>query len=205
MLYYQTVNKETLELLKSLLLFPSTTDFYLVGGTALSLQSGHRISIDLDFFTNEEFDSQKLLEKLKENFSVTPVGISRNSLTAEIENIKVDFIRHDYPLVKPIQFIENIRMVSKEDIAAMKLNSITIRGSKKDFYDLFELLNFFSLADVFDFFSVKYDDSLKFMVLKSLLYFDDADSEPSPVLIKNNSWDDVKNKIRAEVKKYSAF
>ena len=203
MLYYQTVNNETLELLKRLLVFPAVTDFYLVGGTALSLQMGHRISVDLDFFTNEEFDSQKLLEKLKENYSVKPVGISKNSLTAEIENIKVDFIRHNYPIVKPIQFIENIRMASKEDIATMKLNSITTRGSKKDFYDLFQLLNFFSLAEMFDFFKTKYDESMKFIVLKSLLYFDDADTEPSPVLIKNNSWEEVKNKIRAEVKKYT--
>lgn len=202
MLHYETVHTQPLELLKELNSFAPLNDFYLVGGTALSLQAGHRISIDLDFFSNAGFDASLLLESLKTKFTARAFNIANNTLTAVIKEIKVDFIRHNYPLIKPVQTMEGIRLLSKEDIAAMKLNSITIRGSKKDFYDLYELLKVFTLEQMLGFFCTKYDESLQFMVLKSLVYFEDADAEPSPVLVKKTDWESVKNKIKDELRKY---
>ena len=205
MLFYQTVHQGTLELLKELMPLPAIQNYYLVGGTALSLQAGHRISIDLDLFTHIEFDANHLLESLKLNFTPHPISIGSNSLTVEINQVKVDFIRHNYPLIVPVQIIDNIRLLSMEDIAAMKLNSITTRGSKKDFYDLHELLRHFSIGQLFEFFCKKYDATLLFTVLKSLTYFDDADAEPAPVLIKKAEWDTVKQTIVSEVQKYSGI
>jgi predicted nucleotidyltransferase component of viral defense system len=93
-------------------------------------------------------------------------------------------------------------MVSKKDIAAMKLNAIAGRGSKKDFIDLFYLLNDFSMKQMLDFYHQKFFDGSEFMVLKSLTYFEEAENQPLPKMMKNNfNWESCKQKITAEVLK----
>ncbi len=111
-------------------------DFFLVGGTALSLQIGHRISIDLDFFNQSAFDENFLIAELESKYKFRLDYQSKNTLKGEIENIKVDFITHNYPLSKPLIQEEGVRMASPEDIATMKLNAIAGNGSRlKDFSD----------------------------------------------------------------------
>jgi predicted nucleotidyltransferase component of viral defense system len=96
--------------------------------------------------------------------------------------------------------IDGIRLVSKKDIAAMKLNAIAGRGSKKDFIDVYQLLKDFSLVEMLAFYSQKYPNGSEFMVLKSLLYFDDAEIEPDPIMLIPISWNQVKERIINEVK-----
>ena len=94
---------------------------------------------------------------------------------------------------------DNLTLASPKDIAAMKLSAITNRGTKKDFIDVYELLNHFSLEQMFGFYREKYTDAIPFMTLKSLTWFEDAEDDPMPFMLKKYSWDDVKEKIITEV------
>jgi len=196
MLHYECLRPPVLELLTRLFKQDFLDQFYLVGGTALSLQTGHRISEDLDFFSNEIFDPDELSTNLKITGDCKVIGKSGNTLNMIINDVKVDLIRHDYPLVRPLIEEDRIRFFSKQDIGAAKLNSIINRGVKKDFYDLFFLLKDYPLNELVRYFGVKYGNEMEFAVLKSLTYFEDAESEPDPVMLIEVSWDEVKNHIR---------
>ena len=203
MLFFSAVSSEALELLKEIQDQPFLKDFYLVGGTALALNFGHRVSVDLDFFTEKEFDTNLLVESVKENFSVKILSQAKNSLTMDVRSVKTDFIRHNYSLLNPIQEKDGIKIASVEDIAAMKFNSTMNRGSKKDFYDIVELLIHFSLEDLIAFHSKKYDFNSQLILLKSLVYFDDAELEPDPVSLRPLSWTSVKQNISDVVSKFT--
>lgn len=134
MLRKETVSEATLELLKKLMKDELLKDFFLVGGTALSLQIGHRISIDLDLFTMASFDDNQMLVDLENEYKFQLDYRSKNTLKGEIDGVKVDLITHNYPLVKPLLNVDGVRMASPDDIAAMKLNAISGNGTRlKDF------------------------------------------------------------------------
>jgi len=201
MLQTQTVVPELMELLKRIMSEKLFSDFNLVGGTSLALQIGHRNSIDIDLFGNSEINSELFIEKLSEFGDVKVAQSTKNILITKINEIKVDFVNYKYPLLSEHLFIENIRMLSTKEIAAMKLNAIAGRGSKKDFIDLYFLLNEFSLEDILSFYEKKYKDGSVFMVQKSLTYFDDADAKQQPKMFKDFNWETCKQKIIDEVLK----
>jgi hypothetical protein len=191
-----------MELLKKIMSEKLFSDFNLVGGTSLALQMGHRNSIDIDLFGKQEIDSEEFINVLN-TFGKTEVSkSSKNILITDVEGIKVDFVNYQYDLIeKPLE-INGIRLVSKKDIAAMKLNAIAGRGSKKDFIDLYFLLNEFSLKQMLDFYNKKYFDGSEFMVLKSLSYFEEANEQPLPQMMKTTfNWETCKQKIIEEVLK----
>lgn len=201
MLQSQTVESNTLELLKSLMQKEYLNSFVLVGGTALALQLGNRESIDLDLFSNTDFASNELLTSLLNDYQILVDNQLSQTLITTINYVKVDFIKFHYPFIRPFLVIENIRMASLEDIAAMKLDAITGRGSKKDFYDLFFLLQHYSIDELFSFYTEKYPHQTTFHVARSLTYFDDADIEPSPIVFdKTITWETVKQKIISVIK-----
>jgi len=201
MLHKNTVEEATLELLIELNALEELRSFVLVGGTALSLQIGHRISIDLDFFTQDAFEENKLFEILVQKYPDTiATSIAPNTLNLIIKGVKVDFIRHNYKALSGLTIINNIRLSSLQDIAAMKINAVCNRGCKKDFYDIFYLLNHFSLMEILEFFSAKYKNTDLFFAQKSLAYFLDADVEPNPNTIKSSSWDHIKKTIVEQIK-----
>ena len=196
MLQSQTVESNTLELLKSLMQKEYLNSFVLVGGTALALQLGNRESIDLDLFSNTDFASNELLTSLLNDYQIVVNNQLSQTLITTINYVKVDFIKFHYPFIRPFLVIENIRMASLEDIAAMKLDAITGRGSKKDFYDLFFLLQHYSIDELFSFYTEKYPHQTTFHVARSLTYFDDADIQPSPIVFdKTITWETVKKTI----------
>ena len=201
MLQTQTVVPELLELLKRIMEEPLFKNFNLVGGTALSLQIGHRNSIDIDLFGEQEIDQNSFIETLKNFGDVLIKTSSKNILITEINTIKVDFVNYKYKLLDKSLEIDQIRMLSDKDIAAMKLNAIAGRGSKKDFIDLFFLLKKYSLKEMISFYNQKYTDGSEFMVQKSLTYFDDADEQLSPKMFYDFNWEDCKQKIVEEVLK----
>ena len=201
MLQSQTVESNTLELLKSLMQKEYLDSFVLVGGTALALQLGNRKSIDLDLFSNTDFASNVLLTSLLKDYQIVVNNQLSQTLITTINYVKVDFIKFHYPFIRPFLVIENIRMASLEDIAAMKLDAITGRGSKKDFYDLFFLLQHYSIDELFSFYTEKYPHQTTFHVARSLTYFDDADIQPSPIVFdKTITWETVKQKIISVIK-----
>ncbi len=178
MLQYRTVNKKTLELLKKLMLIDELKKFFLVGGTALALQLGHRISVDIDLFTQNNFCTKKLFIKLNSIFEIFDLNEENNTLNFNIifpknsnNIVKIDLIKYSYPLINPVLEIEKIRLLSIEDIIPMKLSAIAGRGSKKDFYDIFCLLKFCSIDKMFFFFKKKFPNTNEFHILKSLTYF----------------------------------
>ena len=200
MLQFQTVESNTLELLRSLMQKEYLNSFVLVGGTALALQLGNRKSIDLDLFSNTDFSSNELLISLLDDYQIVVNNQLSQTLFSTINEVEVDFIKFHYPFIRPIVIIENIRMASLEDIAAMKLDAITGRGSKKDFYDLFFLLKQYSIDELFSFYTEKYPRQTTFHVARSLTYFEDAEMQPNPVVFdKTITWELVKQKIISSI------
>lgn len=201
MLQTQTASPELLELLIKLMNDEFFSNFILVGGTSLALQIGHRNSVDIDMFGNQLINQEVFADKLTKFGVVAVSQTSKNIFISSINSIKVDFVNYKYPLLKDFIEIEGIRLASKEDIAAMKLNAILGRGSRKDFVDLFFLLQEFSLQQMIDFYNKKYIDGSEFLVLKSLTYFGDADIQPQPLMFKDFNWETCKQKIIEEVLK----
>lgn len=204
MLQLKTIHPETFELLKKLSAGKELDFFALAGGTALALQMGHRISIDLDFLTDKEFDSLGLVERLSSSFEIDDISSAVNSLTLFIKigesAVKTDFIRHNYPRLRPLIIVEGLRLFSLEDIAAMKLNAVANRGAKKDFYDIHALLSRFSLPELLAFFEAKYQKHNSFTVTKSLAYFDDADLEPDPRSLVRLTWQEIKADLQQKLR-----
>jgi predicted nucleotidyltransferase component of viral defense system len=174
---------------------PSFSKFVLVGGTALALQIGHRISIDIDLFGDQELEEADILSVLSEFDTVKIIKKSKNIIICSVGGIKVDFVNYPYPFIDKVICHENIRLASTKDIAAMKLNAIAGRGSKKDFVDLYFLLKAFSMEEMIRFYMDKYQDGSEFMVRKSLTYFEDADLQIDPILFDPNEWDTMKKII----------
>ena len=203
MLHLETVAASTLELLIELQGLDSLRETRLVGGTALSLQYGHRISVDLDLFANNlEADFITIISEIKnKGYKIDIRKQSSNILISMIENIKVDIVNYPYPWIDNKICEENIVLATDKDIAAMKLSAITNRGTKKDFIDLYYLLKSYSLEQMLSFYTDKYNGDSAFMVLKSLTYFDDAEIDISPnVLDPTINWANIKNTITNEVK-----
>lgn len=178
--------------------------FNLVGGTSLALQIGHRKSIDIDLFGEQDILIDEYIDILNTIGNLKLLKTSSNILITSVNNIKVDFVNYKYPLLKNSIVKENIRMVTKEDIAAMKLNAIAGRGSKKDFIDLYFLLNYFTLTEMINFYNMKYKDGSIFMVMKSLVYFEDAEQEVTPEMLVDFDWENCKNRICEEVENYTS-
>lgn len=180
------VKPATFQLIQELQSQTELKEFYLVGGTALALQLGHRNSIDIDLFTKNDFSPEDLLKFLEKGFSVQPTFLIKNTLLSVVNNIKVDFIRHNYPLVLPAITEEEITYLSKQDIAAMKLNAISNSGKRlKDFIDVYFLLEHFSLGEMIEFYTIKYPNFNPLIPLKAINYFDDIDLEIDPPKLKN--------------------
>jgi hypothetical protein len=195
MLHYKSVSTELLELLEFVMNQREFNEFNLVGGTSLALQMGHRISIDIALFGASEINEDLFLEVLKKIGTVQIIKKSKNILICSVNGIKVDFVNYQYRLLESPLLEENIRLVKKKDIAAMKVNAVAGRGSIKDFIDIYFLLNEFSINEMIGFYLQKYPDGSEFMVRKSLTYFDDADNEEAPILFHDISWSEIKKTI----------
>jgi len=201
MLQISTVAPDTLELLKRLQSIPELANTRLVGGTALALHVGHRLSIDLDLFG--KFDHEIITETLQSEVFDDFYVLSENKNIKQylINQVKVDIVKYDrYQWLEDVIIDDQIRIAGLKDIAAMKIAAITNRGRKKDFIDIFFLLNVFSIKEIIEFYQTKYFDANIFLSITSLAYFDDAEKDDMPKMLIPTTWEDVKRKIIAEVK-----
>lgn len=206
MLQTQAVEPATLELLKSLQKKEYLSEFYLVGGTALALYYGHRYSIDIDLFSNKAFEAQKLLEQLQQDYSYQLNTTAENTLKGSITDINVYIITHRYQYLKEPNEYDAISLLSKRDIAAMKLNAIAVSGQRtKDFIDIYYLLNTYSIGEMITFYKTKYEQKDATHILKSLIYFDDVDLATWPRIISepNLKWERIKKCIQKRVLEYT--
>jgi Nucleotidyl transferase AbiEii toxin, Type IV TA system len=174
----------------------------LAGGTSLALQIGHRKSIDLDLFGTLQADETTFSEALAVFEKVTWLKKSSNINIFSINEVKVDFVNYSYPWLDEITSEDDLRLAGLKDIAAMKLAAVTGRGTKKDFIDIYFLLKQFSLKEMLQHYTKKYADGSEFLVLKSLTYFEDAEPEQEPAMLKNISWQAVKDTV---LKEHSAY
>lgn len=202
MLHFETLPAGTLGLLKDLSAHPALQQFSLVGGTALALRFGHRRSIDFDFFTPESFDVEALADTLsKELPDFETTGMNKVGFNAHIGDLKVDFVTYRYPLLAEPETQDGIRMFSLPDIVGMKLSAITNRGARKDFYDLHALIRHLGVDKLIEIYQRKYPSHDPMIVLRSMIYFDDAEDDNDPELLAGQAWGEVKETIREAVKK----
>jgi hypothetical protein len=200
MLQTRTIEPRTLGLLKRLMSMPAVEPFFLVGGTALALQMGHRVSVDLDLFTPQPFDKNDLLEALSAELDVSLESEGTSMLITYIKEVKVDFVKMGYPVIFPPLVIEGVRMLDIRDIAPMKLKAVVQRGSKKDFYDIYFLLDRLPLDEMLSLFQEKFKQQEIFHVIKSLTYFEDAEKSPDPAVFDPAvTWQRVKTAVKRAV------
>lgn len=203
MLYLQTIHPDTLELLRKLSLLPELSQMRLVGGTALALQYGHRQSIDIDFFGEMTNTPDEIINKMSEFGDCVVLNNQKSILQLVVSGVKVDVI--DYSLYKWIDspVCENgLKLASVQDIAAMKINAIEGRGSRKDFIDVYMLLKKYSLDEILGFYKQKYPNYSIFRALLSLTFFEDAERESMPIMLIDDSWGQMKKNILSVVEEY---
>ncbi len=185
---------------------PELQDFYLVGGTCLSLRYGHRKSIDLDLFSTTDFDTNSIVQVLEKNFSGFEYRNTGNTIGifGFIDDVKVDFVKYYFfkQIDKP-QIEDGIRMYGDRDIIAMKVFAILKRAQKKDFWDVAELLQHYPVKEFIHSYDEKYPNhQLLISIPQALVYFEDADESDDPMSLKGQTWPSVKKQIQQKVKAY---
>ncbi len=197
MLQLNAVPAGTMDILEFLANQPFLKDFYLVGGTSLALQIGHRLSIDLDFFSSQKKNITEIENELLflDGFKLN--AKNNYSIFGEYNGVKVDILNYPYQFISEPILHNGITLCNKEDICAMKLKTSMNRGAKKDFYDIYFLLQEYSLAHMFELFVKKYHNIEPNAIIRSLTYFEDANKHENPVLLKEKelTWDTVQETI----------
>ena len=202
MLQTKTVRPNTYALLKKLMGLEILSSFNLAGGTSLSLQIGHRTSTDLDFFGKTDINFDFVKTEIIADFDFHVQHDTKNILIGFIDGVKVDFVRYKYDLLNPPIVKDGIRLLSVEDIGCMKLSAIIGRGRKRDFFDLFFIMKQIPFGDLLNLYQSKYYDGSLQLILKSIVYFDDAESDEYPFLFEEVSWEEVKESIELSFKNY---
>jgi hypothetical protein len=197
------ISQPTFKLIQELQTFPELKEFYLVGGTSLALQLGHRNSIDIDLFTQGDFNEEDILALLRTQYEVSEIFKRKNTIILLVNNIKTDFIKHDYPLLLPPIKEEGILFLSREDIAAMKFHAIIQSGKRlKDFIDIYYLLEHFTMTQMLDFFTQKYKYTNPMIAMKAINFFDEIDGNMDPPkLIKPITLTQIKKRIQEATQK----
>ncbi len=206
MLHLETVEPGTISLLRRLMSLPQLKDFFLVGGTALSLQYGHRISVDLDLFCTQKFDSDQIKTVLQKEFGKEfeyEGGFSKFGIFCFIQGIKVDIVYYPHAIAFKTIETDNIRMYDPKDIAAMKIQAILGRGKKKDLWDIAELFHHYHLKDIIEFHEQKFpSQQLLISIPQALTYFIDAEESEDPISLKGQTWETVKKIVQQKVNDY---
>ena len=206
-MHLEILDEPRIRLLKALIALPGTEAFYLAGGTALSLQLGLRKSFDFNFFTEAPFNAAALLARLR---ALRPgaqvIHVDRDTCDVSIDDVQVSFLRYPYPLIADLVTDEaampGLRLCGPEDIAAMKLSAIGSRGSRKDFYDLYQIYHRvprFDSEKLMRCAHMKFgqDFDLTYMIA-GLSFFDDAEDEVLPETFAPVDWAAVKRFFRQE-------
>ena len=180
-----------------------TAGFYLAGGTGLALEFGHRVSVDLDLFTEDHFQPHAIRDRLREAPALRTIQMAPDSLDLEIFGVKISFLRYPYPRLFPTRRFMALEVADPRDIACMKLDAVASRGSRRDFIDLYFLLREYKLPELLELFDAKYAAASpnRVHMAKALTYFADAEDEPPPHMLATADWDRVKAFFEAEAPK----
>ncbi|WKZ38214.1 MAG: nucleotidyl transferase AbiEii/AbiGii toxin family protein [Anaerolineales bacterium] len=195
-IFWNTISNPMREVLEGFMQSDLASSFYLAGGTALSLQIGHRLSVDLDFFSpSEDIPSiRNVIEKALTPFQFNLSDSSWGNLVYLVNDVRVGFYGYGYSLVSPLITVGNVRLANIEDIALMKFDALLARASRKDFYDLYFICQQITLRKLLDLSTQKYPSVRDFevQVTKRFVFFDNAEEETNPVLLKSVDWQTVK-------------
>ncbi|HAV15611.1 MAG TPA: hypothetical protein DCX25_04760 [Candidatus Pacebacteria bacterium] len=203
-MFTETVSPETKRILALLAKEPFVRKYYLAGGTVLALHYGHRISYDLDFFSQTPEEKHIIVDRLTALGKVFIKQNDQGTFNGILDDVKISFFIYPYHLLKPTTRVLDVETASSLDCACMKLDAIGSRGLKRDFYDLYMILHEYTLDELLHAFKEKYKTASTdpFHVLRSLTYFIDAEEDEAINLLKPLEWDTVKTFF---IKQVSSF
>lgn len=196
-MHFKCLPSEAWELLKKLDKTVRTHKCVLAGGTGLALQLGHRISVDLDFFTEKTFSTEKAFQEMR-RLGLNPRVLeeSEGSLTVTIDGTKVSLFRYPYPFIEKMKDADGVPVAGVIDIASMKIIAVSQRGAKRDFFDLYFILQDIPFWKIAENMGKRFgnDRINPVHIGKSLVFFNDADMDPDPRLLCKDkpSWEKVK-------------
>lgn len=204
-IYWQTVSPALRAVLDGFSKSQIASEFYLAGGTALALQMGHRVSVDLDFFSPTQSDLPALTEALRRalaNYTPVLADTSWGNLVFLADNVRVGFYGYGYELMRPLVKVDGVSLASIEDIGLMKMDALLARASRKDFHDLYQICQQVALRDLLDLAPLKYPHTRDFeaQVTRHMVYFERAEQETPVPLLKAVDWEAVKDWFRKQAK-----
>jgi hypothetical protein len=212
-LHWNTVSPLLKEILVDLMHEPLLSPFRLVGRTALSLQIGHRMSVDIDLFTAADYgsiDFSQIRSFLENKY---PICISRNRDNVAFGTyfevgyskgvlIKIDLYYTDEFIFERVDK-EGIRMASENEIIAMKLDVVLRGGRKKDFWDLHYYLDKVTIDEMILFYEQRYPYSDCSTIKSQFVNFEAADADFDPICLLDKSWELIKLDFFERAKKNS--
>lgn len=203
-MFINTLNEAALRILKKVAQLPQIPDFYLAGGSAAALYLGHRVSVDLDFFTeHESYESEPLIQSIQSVGNLKLQQQSRGTLVGMLDNVQISFFTYPYALLEVPDNLEGVRIASLLDISLMKIIAISQRGKMRDFVDLYFLCQEkFTLVDLLKSIPRKYPTVTypSYHLLRSFVYFTDAEEDVPPRSLIEWDWNEIKEFFRNEVK-----
>jgi predicted nucleotidyltransferase component of viral defense system len=204
MLQQNAVEPHTLELLKRICALGAVENFALGGGTNLALRLGHRLSIDLDFFTDSPYQNNFIFQAIIKEFPSAELLFEQNqTMMFSIDDIKVDFVLYPFKWQLPFETIDTARLITLQDIIPMKLQALSNRFAKKDFWDITFLLNTYSLTEMLEIFKSKFPQIDIGYIIHSLTNFDEAEMEQQPVALIPKTWEEIKSELQKIVIDYT--
>ena len=203
-MFTKTLLPDTLRAIELISGFPEIKNAYLAGGTALALQLGHRISVDLDFFTQKEFKEAEIAAKLASLLEFVPEGTAKGTVWGKVGRTRFSLFYYKYPLLGSTILFKEIHLASLADIAAMKIHAIEDRGTRRDFIDVYFLSQKYTLKEMLGFYQKQYfvlEDHL-YSILRALDYFEDAERESQmPRMIVETNWEEIKRYFQEETRR----
>lgn len=193
-MFEEAISLELKNLLISLAGYREIVDkFYLAGGTGLALLIGHRISKDIDLFSRQDFDLQSCLSFVTEQNGQI-ITQERGTVHALCQGVRLSLLSYPYGLLSEVLSYQGMSLAAMEDIACMKAIAVAQRGAKKDFVDLYFLMQKLSPERIKDLILKKYGKETinLYHLLKSFTYFEDAEEDPDPMMLINVSWPEIK-------------
>jgi hypothetical protein len=203
-MFERVLGPQTRYSLERLASWISRRGFYLAGGTGCALHLGHRMSLDLDFFTATSISAGEIGNELGKLGNRILDYSDAGTWIGNFEGIKVGFYTYPYPLIGTESSFGPVSVASLEDIGCMKIEAISGRGRKRDFIDLYYILREtgFDLGTLWNLYRKKYSVESRNLIhtLKSLVYFVDADEDPDPMMLTDYSWIEIKRVLTDRIK-----
>jgi hypothetical protein len=204
--HLEVVSAELADAVRTLSALDAVRNFYLAGGTGLALRLGHRRSVDLDFFSEGQFQEDALIAAMQTLSGLTILSKSSQTVYLQVHGIKASFIWYGYPLLFPFEYLQGLAVADSRDIACMKISALAGRGSRRDFVDLYVAAQQYGLRHLLDLFRQKFARAnySSIHVRKALTYFADAQKEPMPDMLVPLSWKEVTGYLLREVPRLPA-